>query len=149
MSHIPDNKLSDEFVIKNLDPANDAAAISALITASYPEIRAYAPDVTTWVHRPVHDPELWIGVFSSEALIGCGIADTDIEAGEVSLDWIQVHPAFRGYGIGKFLVCEILRRAATRTDFATVSGDADNESSPEHLYRSCGFTGDDIWHVYR
>ncbi|MGL4832062.1 MAG: hypothetical protein ACRCWS_05745 [Propionibacteriaceae bacterium] len=72
-----------------------------MITASYPEIRASAPEVAAWARRPVHDPELWIGVFGSEALIGYGVADTD------------------------------------------------NESSPEHLYRSCGFAGDDIWHIYR
>jgi len=31
--------------------------------------------------------------------------------------------------------------------FVTVSGEMDNTSQPEKLYRKCGFSGNDIWHI--
>ena len=34
-------------------------------------------------------------------------------------------------------------------DFTTVSGEVDNKTNPEKLYRRCGFEGDDIWYVLR
>ncbi len=33
--------------------------------------------------------------------------------------------------------------------FATVSGKVTNKTKPEKLYRRCGFTGDDIWHILK
>jgi len=38
---------------------------------------------------------------------------------------------------------------AKKAAFATVSGKADDPTCPERLYRSCGFVGNDIWHVMR
>ena len=32
-------------------------------------------------------------------------------------------------------------------EFATVSGKVNNPTNPESLYRKCGFTGNDIWHI--
>lgn len=34
-----------------------------------------------------------------------------------------------------------------KSDFVTVSGKVDNDTKPEFLYRKCGFTGEDIWHI--
>ena len=35
------------------------------------------------------------------------------------------------------------------TKFVTVAGQCNNPSEPEKLYRKCGFTGDDVWHVMK
>jgi len=34
-------------------------------------------------------------------------------------------------------------------DFATVSGERENPTRPERIYRACGFQGDDVWHILR
>ena len=52
---------------------------------------------------------------------------------------------YRRRGVAKALICDVLRRMDA--DFATVSGDRENASKPEELYRSCGFTGKDVWHI--
>lgn len=44
---------------------------------------------------------------------------------------------------------ELLHRMKSEANFATVSGQCNNPSSPEQLYRRCGFQGDDIWHILR
>jgi len=36
---------------------------------------------------------------------------------------------------------------ASMAEFATVSGKVNNATSPEILYRKCGFIGNDIWHI--
>ena len=36
-----------------------------------------------------------------------------------------------------------------KADFVTVSGECDNPTNPETLYRKCGFNGNDIWYVFR
>lgn len=33
--------------------------------------------------------------------------------------------------------------------FATVSGKVNDPSAPQRLYRKCGFTGDDVWHILK
>ncbi len=38
---------------------------------------------------------------------------------------------------------------AAFADFATVSGECDNPTRPEAVYRACGFVGDDVWHILR
>jgi len=64
---------------------------------------------------------------------------------EASLEWVQVHPAYRGKGLGKALVNELSQRALEEVAFLTVSGEVESEFQPEQLYRRCGFTGDDVW----
>lgn len=97
----------------------------------------------------VFDPDLWIFVVekSTARPVALGIADFDPQIKEGSLEWIQVLPEKRGQGLGKLLVNELLSRLKAKADFVTVSGQAENETNPERLYRSCGFTGNDIWYV--
>ena len=82
-------------------------------------------------------------------LAATGIAELDREIGEGILEWIQVSEDCRGRGLGRYLVSELLWRMRGRALFATVSGQCNNPSQPERLYRGCGFTGDDVWHVLR
>lgn len=47
------------------------------------------------------------------------------------------------------LVAELLKRLKPYANFTTVSGEVDNITNLERLYKSCGFVGDDIWHALR
>ena len=58
-------------------------------------------------------------------------------------------PEYRGKGIGSMLVSHLLSISPKGAKFATVSGDIDSMSSPEKLYRKCGFTGTDVWHIIK
>lgn len=77
------------------------------------------------------------------------MADFDSQMQEGIIEWIQVLPEYRGKKIGQLLVNELLLRMKTMAKFATVSGQMNNPSSPEKLYRKCGFVGNDIWHILR
>jgi len=50
---------------------------------------------------------------------------------------------------GTYIVSELLFRMKNSAKFATVSGKCNDSSCPEMLYRKCGFTGSDIWHILR
>ena len=108
-----------------------------------------AADILQWRRRSVYCEALWIAVIEEKngKIAASGIAELDSELGEGSLEWIQVAPENRGCGLGKFVVNELLRRLRRCAQFATVSGKCLDASQPEKLYRSCGFTGDDIWHI--
>lgn len=94
-------------------------------------------------------PELWITAVdnANACVVGCGIADFDMEIKEGIIEWIQVLPAYRGKKIGQLIVNELLKRMEDIADFATVSGKVNNQTAPEILYRKCGFVGNDVWHV--
>lgn len=68
---------------------------------------------------------------------------------EGALEWIQVLPEYHGNKLGKALVIELLKRLKPYARFTTVSGELDNKTNPERLYRRCGFIGDDIWHILK
>lgn len=65
------------------------------------------------------------------------------------MEWIQVSEHHRRFGLGSYLVCELLWRMKDIARFATVSGQCNNPANPEGLYRKCGFTGNDVWHILR
>ena len=129
----------------------DIPAIAGIISASYRDIRVTPDTVSSWRELPVYDPGLWLtarAVGSGEAA-GCAIAEYDPGAREGVLEWVQVLPGFRRRGIGRAMVCALLSRMKEKADFATVSGQINNPENPEALYRACGFTGEDVWHVLR
>lgn len=35
----------------------------------------------------------------------------------------------------------------SKASFVTLSGQVNNSTNPEALYRNCGFEGNDIWHI--
>lgn len=96
-----------------------------------------------------YDPALWVALedMASGELAATGIAGIDPEIGEGILEWIQVSPAYRRRGLGRYIVCELLSRMEGRADFATVSGRINNQCKPELLYESCGFRDRVVWHV--
>lgn len=127
----------------------DAEDIAEIINHSYTDCRVSRETVLGYAETPVYAPGLWIFAEDEEngERVACGLAALDRETGEMSLEWIQVLSGCRGRGIGGALVNELLRRGSAAARFATVSGKRGSGSSPEQLYRRCGFTGQDYWHI--
>ena len=137
----------DRFTLKEVHPQEEVHAVVNLIRACYESIKINTEIVHSWLKHPVYDPHLWVWVVDKEsgAKAGLGIAERDPQVPEASLEWIQVHPAYQNKGLGKALVSELTRRALSGVKFVTVSGEVNNVSQPELLYRRCGFTGNDVW----
>lgn len=133
-----------------LSAASDAIPIVVdIVNKSYSDIQASTVQFENYTKTPVYRSDLWILVkdLASGTYAGCGIADFDDRAKELILEWIQVLPEYRRKGIGTLIVNALLNRGKAIADFATVSGKTDNAAKPESLYRRCGFTGNDIWHI--
>lgn len=128
---------------------DDLPKIVSIINESYDDIAVTLNQMQNFQQSLVYAPEFWLLAVDSltEETIGCGIADFDSEVGELILEWIQVLPKHRRKGVGSSLVNALLSRKPKGAVFATVSGKADSPSNPEALYRSCGFTGQDYWHI--
>lgn len=120
-----------------------------VINQSYTDLSVTIEQLNKYTRTEAFCPELWICAVdnTTSCIVGCGIADFDKEMHEGILEWIQVVPAYRGKGIGKLIVNDLLKRMTGIADFATVSGKVNNPTSPEILYRKCGFVGNDIWHI--
>lgn len=123
---------------------SDFAAMADIICRCYPGIRFDAASLEALTRNAVYAPKLWLVAEAEGEIAGCLIADLDRDAREGILEWVQVLPRFRRRGLGRALVLEALRRMDG--DFATVSG---CEPTAECLYRACGFTGQDRWHILR
>ena len=127
----------------------DIKSIVRIINDSYTDISVNKDLIKSYTKTPVYNATLWIMV-KEKAIgkyVGCGIADFDAEVKELILEWIQVLPEYRGKKIGQLIVTELLFRMKDVADFSTVSGKVDNLTNPEALYRKCGFTGSDVWHI--
>lgn len=146
LDNVKSNSLKG-FSIKTAE-TSDIPSIVRIINHSYTDLSVSNEQIYSYTKTEVYDKNLWILVYENQSnhLVGCGIADFDSEAKEGILEWIQVLPEYRGKKIGKMIVNELLFRMKN-ADFATVSGKVDNHTNPERLYRSCGFVGNDIWHV--
>ena len=126
---------------------DDSPAIAELIRLCYSGDTT-AEEVRSWRKRPVFCADLWLLARDQiGALSGAAIAEFDRETGEGALEWVQVRPVHRRRGLGAALVSALLERLAGMADFATVSGEVRNPTAPEALYRRCGFSGQDIWHI--
>lgn len=110
-----------------------------------------AIELQRYIERAVYCPELWLAVRDNNTgkIVATGIAELDREVEEGILEWIQVSNDYRSRGLGSYIVCELLWRMRDAARFVTVSGQCNNRSNPEILYRKCGFTGNDVWHILR
>lgn len=126
-----------------------SAELVDMINRSYThsEIHVSEDFVKSRMDTEVYCPELWIGAISDGNLIGSVICDFDREVGEAIIEWLQVLPEYRSRGIASALLSRALITMSSFADFATVSGECDNITNPESVYRKCGFEGNDIWHV--
>lgn len=131
----------------NAKPDEQARLIADFIAECYDDMKPTAGTVREWSQRAVYAPDLWVWVKDDRAGAACAlaIAEFDASIGEVSLEWVQTLPGYQGKGLGKAVVLEILRRAAGRMAFATVSGQVEDRNNPGALYRNCGFDGSDVW----
>lgn len=122
-----------------------------IINASYDDLSVTGGRLKSYTKTLVYDPDLWIALRDKETgkYIGSGIADYDGEAGELIIEWVQVLPAFRNRGYGVVIVNCLLNKMKNTANFATVSGNVNSPVRPEKLYRKCGFTGNDVWHILR
>ena len=140
--------LPEGYFLRTADAAYDIPMLAHLINACYETISVTENEVYGFTKRAVYVPELWVVVETQEGEpCAAGIGEYDAEANEGALEWIQVLPAFHRKGLARALVNELLTRLSKLARFATVSGEVNNPSSPEALYRACGFTGNDVWHV--
>ena len=121
------------------------------ISSCYEEIGITEEELQRYTLRPVYDAALWLAVKDecTGTIVATGIAELDREIGEGVLEWIQVSEGYRGKGLGSFIVSELLWRMKDKADFVTVSGQCNNPTKPERLYRKCGFGGNDVWHILR
>lgn len=142
--------ITDDFEITTATQ-RDIKAIVQIINESYTDISVNKELIKSYTKTPVYNASLWIMVKekSTGKYVGCGIADFDTETKELILEWIQVLPQYRGKKIGQLIVTELLFKMEGVAAFVTVSGKVDNLTNPEALYRKCGFTGNDVWHILR
>ncbi len=121
------------------------------INDCYSDLSVTGDLIRSYADHAVYDANLWVAVADAETkqIVASGIAEYDPEVSEGALEWIQVTEAYRGKGLGEFIVNELLWRMREKAAFVTVSGKVDNKTNPERLYRKCGFTGSDVWHILR
>jgi len=127
--------------------ASEAQEVMTFINNSYEFISVTEEEVLNWRTHDVFDESLWIWIKEDQEILALGIAEYDQEIKEGALEWIQVHEKARGKGVGQILVNELMSRME-QAAFVTVSGEIDNNTEPEKLYRKCGFKGDQIWYYY-
>lgn len=120
-----------------------------IINQSYTDLSVTYEQLLGYTKTEVYNPKLWIMTVdkANSRAVGCGIAELDRTLHEGIIEWIQVLPAYRGKKIGQLMVNELLMRLSDMAEFATVSGKVNNKTSPEILYRKCGFVGEDVWHI--
>ena len=124
---------------------------AAHISSCYDGIGINEGELRSYTLRPVYDAALWLAVKDelTGTIVATGIAELDREIGEGVLEWIEVSQGHRGKGLGRYIVSELLWRMKGKVCFATVSGQCNNATNPEKLYRKCGFSGNDVWHILR
>lgn len=120
-----------------------------IINASYSDLSVTKEQIESYRKTLVFCSDLWLLLKEKTTgnFIGSGIADYDEETKEMIIEWVQVLPLYRGRGYGQIIVNSLLAKMQDKADFATVSGKVNNSTKPERLYRKCGFTGNDIWHI--
>lgn len=128
---------------------NDLQEVVYIINESYTDIKVNIKQVEQWTRSQVFDPSLWVFIIdiNNEKAVALGIAEVDKEVPEGALEWIQVLPEYRNCKLGEAIVKRLLVNLLDKVEFCTVSGEVNNRTDPEKLYRRCGFQGNDIWHI--
>ena len=142
---------NDGFFIRSVNIKTETELVASILSRCYNG--EYFPEfIDSLTKHRAFDNELWVFAIEKSTMLpaALGIADYDSEIREGSLEWIQVLPDKRKMGLGEFVVRELLFRLKSKANFVTVSGEVENSTRPDLLYRKCGFIGDDIWcMIYR
>jgi len=141
--------LSDNYTIETININTQLEDVVDVINNCYADIGVNLSEVKEWTKKLVFDNNLWVYIkeIQNNKIAALGIAELDKELKEGMLEWIQVLPYYQGKGLGRAIVNELLNRMREKASFVTVSGEVDNQTNPEALYRKCGFTGNDVWHI--
>jgi len=139
------------YIIRGARPDVETEVVSKMIQRCYANMEVTPETVRGWLDHPTYDPSLWVWIIdaSVDRKVGLGIAEIDEGVPEASLEWIQVLPHYQQQGLGSAIVAELLHRLEGKVCFTTVSGELDNHTRPERLYRKCGFNGSDVWWLLR
>lgn len=145
LEHVPVPSLPSGYSVCNIGLQEFATHINSC----YRNIGTSEAELRRYTTRKVFTPSLWIAVTDDRtgAIVATGIGELDPECREGALEWIQVSESHRRRGLGSWVVSELLSRMMGKAAFVTVSGQCNDPSQPERLYRKCGFTGDDVWHI--
>ena len=140
--------LRPEFYLTSIQETQFSLLVD-LINSSYTHlgIKIDIDQIKEWTNSEVYVPDLWTAIFKEDIMIGAIIIDYDKVTKEAIIEWMQVLPEYRRLGIASALINNSLECLRDIADFVTVSGMMNNKTNPEILYRKCGFTGDDIWHI--
>lgn len=122
---------------------------AAHINSCYDKIGVSETELQDYTERPVYAESLWLAVQDDKTgeIVATAIGELDSKIGEAVLEWVQVSENYRHHGLGCFLVSSLLQKMKDTAHFATVSGQCNNPSDPEKIYRKCGFIGNDVWHI--
>ncbi len=150
LKNVLEPKLHQEYYFERV-AVRQFHEIEYVLKNCYKNLNMNVEIIQSWTKRAVYDEELWVWVIEKRTgkKAGLGIAEIDESIGEGALEWIQVLEEHRGKGLAKSIVQYLLYQFVGKVEFVTVSGEIDNETNPENLYRNCGFYGDDVWDVYR
>lgn len=129
-----------------LGNASDHALVIQ-INSCYDDVVVDFSQVRQWKKRRVFCENLWLMVFIGHRLVASCISEIDRDIGEGAIEWLQVSPKYRKFGLGEFLIKETFFRMSGEVNFITVSGKADTLTNSQKLYRRCGFVGNDVYHV--
>ncbi len=146
LKSIPNYTLDSNFEIRKVK-ASQAKLISEFISSCYPDLKPKPKTVINWSNHPTYDENLWIWIWdkSKDLPAALAISELDQSIKEGALEWIQVHPNYQGYGLGKKLVYLTLDQLSISADFATVGG---KNPIALKLYQSCGFTNKENFYVF-
>ncbi len=145
LQNLCSSELSDKYILTDAS----VEELANHINECYVEEGVSFNELEEYTKRITYDEELWISIRekSTGKIIASGIGEFDARIGEGILDWIQVSPNYKRNGLGRVIVCELLKRLSAKADFATVSGRIDNPDNPFALYSSCGFVHPVLWHI--
>jgi GNAT superfamily N-acetyltransferase len=140
-----------EFREVDINNIKDLQEVVNIINKCYIDIQVDLNQVTNWTESEVFNKNLWEFIIdiSTQKPVALGIAELDKSVHEGMLEWIQVLPEYRKCKLGQAIVMKLLVNLIDKADFVTVSGQVNNITNPERLYRKCGFEGNDIWHILK
>lgn len=103
----------------------DADELASHIRECYPEEHIAACELASYAHRDAHDEELRIAICdrATGRIVASGIGEYGVRIGKGILDWIQVSPDYRHRGLGRAVVCKMIRQLSKKQASRPCRGD--------------------------